>query len=126
MLPAQSHWWYERVGEHFSEVDEAHLVNLGFEPSIMHAPIRGLSSGEKQRLSLLRLLANRPKVLLLDEPTAHLDRSNTQRVEEVLYQYRITSKASMLWVMHDMEQIGRVADRHLEIIDGKVREEVDP
>ena len=66
------------------------------------------SSGEKQRLSILRLLANRPKVLLLDEPTANLDAENTRNVEALLIDYLTENNAVALWVSHDHAQLKRV------------------
>ena len=80
-----------------------------------------LSSGERQRLALLRVLANRPPVLLLDEPTANLDEATTARVEALLKDYRTLHGAGVLWVSHDPQQLRRVADRHLRIADGRLQ-----
>jgi ABC-type iron transport system FetAB ATPase subunit len=80
-----------------------------------------LSSGEKQRLALLRLLANQPRVLLLDEPTANLDPENTRRVEAVIREYCRERAAAVVWVSHDREQAARVADRQFEVADGRLR-----
>ena len=122
LLPAESQWWYDTVGEHFRNTSPEKFAQLGFPPEVIHWQVSRLSSGEKQRLALLRLLENRPLVLLLDEPTANLDRKHTARVEAVIKSYQHDTRAPILWVGHDPEQLERVADRVLEIRDRKIRE----
>jgi len=80
------------------------------------------STGERQRLALLRLLQNRPQVLLLDEPTASLDAENVSRVELLIERLRKTDGLVVLWVSHDALQVERVATRHLQIMDGQIQE----
>ena len=109
-LSAESAWWRETVGEHFNE-PPAGLSALGFEKDILDRSIEFISSGEKQRLGLLRLLDRRPGALLLDEPTANLDPENTARVEELIEHYRMENGVPVLWVCHSAEQAGRVARR---------------
>jgi ABC-type iron transport system FetAB ATPase subunit len=91
------------------------LEKLGFETDVLEWRVDRLSTGERQRLALFRLLLNEPKVLLLDEPTAALDVSNVWKVEEVISNVRKTTGAAVVWVSHNPEQIARVADRHLEL-----------
>lgn len=121
-LPAESHWWADRVGNHFPDIDTALLKKLGFEPECLEWQVSRLSSGERQRLGLARLLSNRPEVLLLDEPTANLDKENGQRVEQLIEQYRQQHQAPVLWVSHDTEQQQRVANRHFHIQQGRLEE----
>ena len=66
-------------------------------------------------LALLRLLANRPRVLLLDEPTANLDPDNIRRVEQLVKEYLAEQQAACLWVTHTRDQIARIADRELDL-----------
>jgi ABC-type iron transport system FetAB ATPase subunit len=94
------------------------LGKLGFEKDVLEWRVDRLSTGEKQRLALFRLLLNEPKVLLLDEPTAALDSLNVGLVEDVISNVRKTSGAAVVWVSHSPEQIARVADRHLEFRNG--------
>jgi UDP-glucose/iron transport system ATP-binding protein len=96
---------------HFSRMDEPLLAELGFDRDVMTADVHRLSSGERQRLALLRLLMGQPRVLLLDEPTASLDPPNARRVESLLARYREVWDAAILWVSHDPLQVRRVAQR---------------
>lgn len=121
LLPAESDWWYEHVGEHFDAVSEDGLKQLGFDSSMLGRKVLRLSSGERQRLALLRLLANEPQVLLLDEPTASLDPKNTRRAEQLIAKYRRKHSAPVLWVSHDPRQIKRVCDRHLRLRAGRLQ-----
>lgn len=107
LLPAESSWWHDTVGSHFTVLPHTWLRELGFDSSVMDWKISRLSSGERQRLALLRLLAGQPKVLLLDEPTANLDHLNIQRVETLLGRYRQSGAPMIIWVSHDLEQLQR-------------------
>lgn len=120
MLPAESEWWHDRVGAHFNSVEYGSLERLGLNSKILDRRVSRLSTGERQRLALLRLLGQRPRVLLLDEPTASLDSRNVRRVEQLLATYRTDNKAPVLWVSHDSRQIKRVCDRHFQLIAGKL------
>lgn len=122
LLPAESHWWREQVGAHF-DIHNADAVNaLGLEPGVFDKPISQCSTGERQRLALLRLLQNQPSVLLLDEPTAALDPTSTAQAEKYITDYCKSKRASCLWISHDPEQVKRVARRHYRVQDGKLME----
>ncbi len=113
MLPSESQWWYETVGDHFPDKEGYWLERLGFERQVLAWPVSRLSSGERHRLALARLLDNWPRVLLLDEPTANLDVENVLKVEALILEYRKDHGAPVLWVTHGPGQPQRVADRHL-------------
>ena len=124
LLPAESQWWYERVGDHFRQaVPEDWLQDLGFTPAVMDWELSRCSTGEKQRLALLRLLANQPRALLLDEPTASLDEQNTLAVEQLIAHYRQQHQSPVLWVSHDSRQIARVAQRQFVFKQGVLQEQ---
>lgn len=118
LLSAETFWWFDTVGEHFTELSNKQCQELGFTQNIAGWQVSRLSSGEKQRLGLLRLLENQPEVLLLDEPTANLDKSNTVIFEKFVQQYLQSRPACAIWVSHDIEQLQRVAERCFEMKDG--------
>ncbi len=122
LLPAESSWWAVTVGEHFTQLDIQQLQQLGFETGVADWRVERLSSGEKQRLALLRLLANQPEVLLLDEPTANLDADSRQRVEHLVRDYLASQRACCLWVSHDREQMARLCARQLVMDAGGLQE----
>lgn len=67
-----------------------------------------LSGGQQQRLCIARALATRPRVLLLDEPTASLDPLSTQKIEELMH--RLRGQVTVIIVTHNMQQAARVSD----------------
>jgi phosphate transport system ATP-binding protein len=79
-----------------------------------------LSGGQQQRLCIARALATKPRVLLLDEPTASLDPSSTQKIEELVYELRSTVTVGI--VTHNMQQAARVSDRTAFMLDGALIE----
>jgi ABC-type iron transport system FetAB ATPase subunit len=122
-LPAESHWWFDQIEPHASEWDRELLGQLGFDADILSWSVARLSSGERQRLALVRLLGHRPEALLLDEPSANLDHDNTLRLEAVILDFRQRRRTPTLWVSHDPSQRDRIADRQLRIQDGVLSEE---
>jgi len=122
MLPAETSWWFDTVEEHFKEYDDEKLLTdlaaLGFTKQSMQWSIARLSSGEKQRLGLLRLIQNKPQVLLLDEPTANLDKNNTQLFEKFLQNYLAENNACAICVSHDADQLQRICHRQFVIEKG--------
>ncbi len=115
LLPAESAWWSDRVGDHFEQLDAATLDLLKLPADAGDWQVTRLSSGERQRLALLRLLSVKPEVLLLDEPTANLDLTNIERVEGLIEQWRREHRTAVLWVSHDPGQQQRVSTRSLRI-----------
>ena len=120
LLPAENQWWLDGIGEHFLQRDTSLLTALGFSEASWQWQVARCSTGEKQRLALLRLLSNQPRCLLLDEPTASLDPENIARVEAVLRTYISQHQAPVLWVSHTPDQIQRVATHHYRLQDGKL------
>jgi len=122
-LAAESQWWFDDVAGHFPITPTAEdLKTLGLTPELMRQPVRRLSTGERQRLALLRLLAGNPRVLLLDEPTAALDPRSTRAVEQMVSDYRSRNRTAVLWVSHDIDQARRLGDRYLYFDNGHLLE----
>ena len=115
MVPADSQWWYEDVGAHFEPGQRTLPSALGLPQETMNWTVSRLSSGERQRLAIVRALARQPKVLLLDEPTANLDQDMTQQVENWLLEEIRARDLIVIWIAHDIGQIERVASRHYRI-----------
>ena len=125
LVVAEGQWWSERVGDHFDHgVDEAWLEQLGLPDSAMGWEVARCSTGERQRLALLRTLMQAPVALLLDEPTGNLDQESTRRVECLLAGYQRQRQAALLWVSHDAGQIERVAQRSFILNDGRLAEKL--
>ena len=82
-----------------------------------------LSGGQQQRLCIARALATKPRVLLLDEPTASLDPKSTQTVEELLYDLKKT--ICVVIVTHNMQQAARVSNRTAFMLEGELVEVAD-
>lgn len=94
------------------------LERLGLGSRIDHKP-RSLSTGECQRVAIARALANRPRLVLADEPTAALDRHSTLRVVDLLREMTSEYGAAVLVVTHDHRIIDR-ADRLIRLVDGRI------
>lgn len=126
LVPAESQWWSERVRDHFpADYHGAGLEALGLPVEAHEWDVTRLSSGEKQRLGLLRALSIPLQVLLLDEPCANLDPETTQRVEAMLLERIQAEGWPVLWVAHDAAQIQRVADYRFQIRNEQLVEVTD-
>jgi len=108
---AETAWWLETVAEHFVRVPTTdQLSKIGLKTMILEQHPDQLSSGEKQRLALLRGLAFNPSVLLLDETSANLDPESTLLVEKLLQEYlQAEENRAAIWISHDAQQRERLA-----------------
>lgn len=122
-LAAESGWWEDTVAPHFSDPERAAplLARLGLDAGAFEWPVERLSTGEKQRLALARLMENDPRVLLLDEPTAALDPDSRAAVEDIIGE-RLAGGAAVLIVTHDEAQAERLAARRLTMTGGRLQE----
>jgi putative ABC transport system ATP-binding protein len=93
------------------------LTELGLEAKAGAAPAR-LSGGEQQRVALARAMANRPSLLLVDEPTGNLDSAASQTVLRLLASAHAGGQAILL-VTHDA-RVASAADRVISLFDGVV------
>lgn len=125
LVPAESAWWHEWVSDHIPIEAAALLPHFGFEKDLFGWRISRLSSGEKQRLALIRALALDPDILMLDEPTANLDQQNRERVENyIVDRYIPRSGKAVLWISHDPAQWKRLAHRCWQMNRGALTETV--
>ena len=84
-------------------------------------PAHKLSAGERQKLCLARAMLQKPNLLLLDEPTANLDPSSTDQVEEMISKFNIEG-ADVLFSSHQLAQVQRLAQYILFIDQGEIKE----
>ncbi len=99
------------------------LETCAVDTDWLDQPARKLSVGQQQRVSLARVLLNRPRLLLLDEPTSSLDPQTADDVLGRLTQYVVRSGASLLMVSHDHLLARKHAGRTLVLRDGKLAED---
>lgn len=120
LVPAESGWWEETVGAHLARAPDPgpwlDALGLGAAPGW---EVARLSSGERQRLALVRALQTRPQCLLLDEPTAALDRVATRAVEALLAA-QMDQGVAVLIVTHDPAQVLRLARRRFRMDAGRL------
>jgi alpha-D-ribose 1-methylphosphonate 5-triphosphate synthase subunit PhnL len=84
---------------------------------------RTFSGGEKLRLNLAQAMVKRPKLLLLDEPTASLDNASKQSVKEMIVQLK-DAGTSMIGIFHDLDFMETVVDCQYHLADGLLQREV--
>jgi ABC-2 type transport system ATP-binding protein len=85
-----------------------------------------LSSGEQTRVSLAKAFLNRPRLLLLDEPTASLDPATAREIRSRIRDLARENEVAVLWTSHNMVEVSEVCDRVLFLSHGKLLLEGDP
>ncbi|WP_454676903.1 ABC transporter ATP-binding protein [Achromobacter marplatensis] len=118
---AEAGWWDDHVAPHFTDRAQAQALMeaLGLPSDKLDALVHELSTGERQRLGLARALAQAPRVLLLDEPTAALDQAATALVEAAMQRY-LDGGSAILMVTHSPEQAQRLARRRWRMEAGRL------
>lgn len=107
------------TGRHAALRPEALLAAVGMEQRAGRRPGQ-LSGGERQRVGIARALAASPSVLLVDEPTAALDRRRSHEIVELLARETHEFAVATVMVTHDHDVLTHV-DRVLEMVDGRLR-----
>ena len=97
------------------------LGQVGLGERVAHLPSR-LSGGEQQRVAIARALANRPEVIIADEPTGNLDSENAGEVMSLLVRLRADSGVTIIVATHD-DEVARHAVRCLRMRDGRIVED---
>lgn len=98
------------------------LTRVGLQDRADHLPDE-LSGGEQQRVAIARALANRPRIILADEPTGDLDTKTGAEVVSIMYDMAKQERAAVVAVTHD-PIIAQRADRLLEMRDGRITETI--
>ena len=115
-VASEPHWWRPTAAAHLptGPATERHVLALGLATDLLTQDVATLSTGERQRLALVRALADDPKVLLLDEPTSALDLAAAALVEEHL-RFLLLQGRIVVIVSHDPAQIERLSDQRLQL-----------
>lgn len=87
---------------------------------LAHREVTALSGGERQRSMIARALAQTPKVLLLDEPTAFLDLQHQVEICSVLLRLKDERRLTVIFVSHDLNLVSQYCDRILLLDHGRV------
>jgi putative ABC transport system ATP-binding protein len=95
------------------------LDEVGIEGSAQLRLPAKLSGGQQQRVSIARALANKPAIILADEPTGNLDSENGKKIFDLLHKLSRTEKTTILIVTHDLDIAGKT-DRTFKLKDGKI------
>lgn len=116
-----------RVGREDLDDEQARglLARVGLPATSLERSTAGLSGGEMQRLCLARALALTPEVLLLDEPTSHLDTASSAAIHAVLTGHR-DHGGTVAVVSHDLDWIVPAADHVVVLSGGRVVESGPP
>ncbi len=129
----KSHWWDailrspSMLNEEQATIDEAmrllELVGLEERP---HTWARNLPYGDQRRLEIARALGTRPKLLLLDEPTAGMNASETREMTDFIRKLRAELGLTVLLIEHDMRVVMGISDRITVLDHGEVIAEGSP
>jgi branched-chain amino acid transport system ATP-binding protein len=129
----RSHWWDailrspSMLNEEQGTIDEAmrllELVGLEERP---HTWARNLPYGDQRRLEIARALGTRPKLLLLDEPTAGMNASETREMTDFIRRLRAELGLTVLLIEHDMRVVMGISDRVTVLDHGEVIAEGSP
>jgi ABC-type iron transport system FetAB ATPase subunit len=115
-VAAEPGWWSTTARGHLPPTGKLDrlLAALGLDAAVLDRPLAELSHGQRQRLALLRALADEPQVLLLDEPTSALD-AQTAALAEELIKFQLLAGRTLVLVSHDAAQVARLAHARLRL-----------
>ncbi len=117
---AEPQWWTDTPREAMPDGPqvmarvERMAASLGVAPELLDRPVSLLSTGERQRLALVRAVVDEPRVLLLDEPTASLDVGSAALVEELI-RFQLLAGRAVVLVSHDTGLAARLAHARLQL-----------
>ncbi len=108
-----------RPGREIGELVAKTAAELGIAGFLDRDP-SGLSAGERQRVALARGLVLEPEVLLLDEPTANVDRQAEELIERAVKRFHRQSSPVVLWATHNLRQAFRIGEKVMSLVDGRI------
>jgi iron complex transport system ATP-binding protein len=117
-------WWLPMTVEDEAVVDR--MLELTRLTSMRHRTVDALSAGEWQRVTLARSLAQEPSVLLLDEPTAHLDWNYQIEILDLVDRLAHEEGLAVMVSLHDLNQASTWADRIALLAEGSLLAEGEP
>lgn len=97
------------------------LEQVGLSEDQMERKPSRLSGGQQQRVSIARALANKPKLILADEPTGNLDSQTGKMIFDLLHELARSENTTIITVTHDMGIAGKT-DSTFQLLDGKLQE----
>jgi putative ABC transport system ATP-binding protein len=100
------------------------LEQLGLADRLNHKPDE-LSGGEAQRVAIARALANKPEIILADEPTGNLDSITSGEILQLLKQLNENKQITIILVTHDQEMAENISHRLIRLVDGKIHEQIN-
>lgn len=119
---AEPAWWADTPRACLPTAPAARLERLlgtlDLDPALLDRQVSALSTGERQRLALVRALLDEPSVVLLDEPTGALDAQSTALAEELI-RFQMLAGRCVVLVSHDPAQVGRLAHARLQLAKEK-------
>ncbi|KAB3532769.1 ABC transporter ATP-binding protein [Alkaliphilus pronyensis] len=97
------------------------VVNL---EDMMHHDCKALSGGQTQRLNIARALVRKPRILLLDEPTTHLDVDSQRKLDATISNIRNQYELSVIMISHDKAHAISLSDRIVYLRNGKIYNDI--
>lgn len=122
-VPSEAGWWLDNVIDHFAEStrEEARRLatSFGLVEGQFDVPVARLSTGERQRLAIIRALVLNASAMLLDEPTSALDTEDAMLVEAALHA-RLEQGCVIVMVSHDAGQAARLKATAYRMVERKL------
>jgi iron complex transport system ATP-binding protein len=112
--------WFSREGEVDQRIAAEAMQRTG-TLDLSDRPVGELSGGEQQRVMIARALAQTPAILLLDEPTAHLDLRHQDEVLKLVRSLALDHGLAVMLTLHDLNLVARFTDRVALLSDGRIR-----
>jgi microcin C transport system ATP-binding protein len=99
------------------------LIEVGLDPETRHRYPHEFSGGQRQRIAIARVMALKPKLIILDEPTSALDRSVQKQVIELLQSFQQKYQLAYIFISHDLAVIRALSDQLIVMQNGQVVEQ---